>query len=772
MLGTYASAALVCAAAILAGRAVLAACGNREWSWLEPAVGLAALFALAGLLARAPGHSTTVTVGLIVLLAASLAALALPYAHRGTLARGLPVALVAAAVTAIPFAVAGRFGLIGIGFNNDLGLHLAWSEWLREGLGPTPDDGYPLGPHGVAATLSALFGIDPGQAFTGILVAITVLAALTALVVLSELGPGRRLLAATLVAMPYLGASYFAQSAFKENAEALFVLAFAVALPVAWPARNSNRGPLAALIPLAVLAAGIVFSYSFAGLAWPIAAIAVWALTFPAVRGAIRPRRLLRALARPATLVALLAVGAAVLVLGFVGPFGFAESFGTVQAANTYGPISPAEAFGFWATANYRLNAPGDAPLAALTTAVGVLALLLGLAWWLRRRELAVPAALAGGAVLYLLTLSLSGDYARAKALIIIAPLIMLIATRALLSAPAPLRVPGRAWTVLAGVFCAGAAASSFLVLRDAPVAPPGHGSELQAFLPRVEGRSVLYAGQDRFAAYEMRGADVSVPVVEFPDEDVEQRPTKPFDTGVAYSPIDFDSFTAATLDRFDYVVTSRAAYSSRAPSNFRAIESTDSYTLWKRDGRTSRERRTLLEGGGAAAAVDCTRPEMRIFVNDRGSAAVIPRPVIGRKPSWSGGHELDLGESTSQTMRLGPGRWRLSLQYFSPEELRLRGPGLDESLRAALDGRRPNTISLFNDGQYWPAGEIRITRPGEYRFTVSLADPNFLQELTSYNGQAELGELVASRADGSQTVALSRACGTWLDFYESPASP
>ena len=39
----------------------------------------------------------------------------------------------------------------------------------------------------------------------------------------------RRTLAAALVALPYLAASYFAQAAFKETAEALFVLAFALA---------------------------------------------------------------------------------------------------------------------------------------------------------------------------------------------------------------------------------------------------------------------------------------------------------------------------------------------------------------------------------------------------------------------------------------------------------------------------------------------------------------------------------------------------------------
>ena len=63
---------------------------------------------------------------------------------------------------AIPFAVSGRWGLIGVGFNNDLGLHLAWAEWLRSGFGPTPEAGYPLGPHALATTVAAVPGIGLG----------------------------------------------------------------------------------------------------------------------------------------------------------------------------------------------------------------------------------------------------------------------------------------------------------------------------------------------------------------------------------------------------------------------------------------------------------------------------------------------------------------------------------------------------------------------------------------------------------------------------------
>src|SRR5881397_3826778 len=147
--------------------------------------------------------------------------------------------------------------------------------------------------------------------------------------------------------------------------------------------------------------------------------------------------------------------------------------------------VSPIEALGIWPASNYRLDAAGGAQLPVLAGAIAVLALLVGIAWWVNRREPTIPIALGAGAFLYLASLPTSGDYSQAKALIIIAPLAMLVAIRPLLTefpsfrgrggglaGPSPL-LPAEtpspspptlqiAWAALAVVFIAGAVYSSF----------------------------------------------------------------------------------------------------------------------------------------------------------------------------------------------------------------------------------------------------------------------------------------------------------------------
>ncbi len=178
-----------------------------------------------------------------------------------------------------------------------------------------------------------------------------------------------------------------------------------------------------------------------------------------------------------------------------------------------------------------------------------------------------------------------------------------------------------------------------------------------------------------------------------------------------------------------------------------------------------------LLEGTEAAARASCAAPEIRVLLASPGRASLFPDAAIGPKIAWEDGSTLGTGESTSQSLDLPAGSWNLSLQYFSPFDLTLTAPGFNEPLKAALDGQRPNTISLGNNGQFWPAGRYQ-SRGGATRFTLATADASGLQSLSGYDGKAYVGELVAVPAKPHRIVPLSAACNGWIDWYESDAAP
>src|SRR3954453_23366129 len=71
MLGTYVSAAFICAVSMLVGRALLSIAGRQAWNWLEPAVGFAAIITATGIGARVIGHGTTATLGALALVVAA-----------------------------------------------------------------------------------------------------------------------------------------------------------------------------------------------------------------------------------------------------------------------------------------------------------------------------------------------------------------------------------------------------------------------------------------------------------------------------------------------------------------------------------------------------------------------------------------------------------------------------------------------------------------------------------------------------------------------------
>jgi hypothetical protein len=554
MLATYASALLVIGASLAVGQAALVVCGWRRWSWLSPAVGVAVLLAVAWGTVRLPGDATAAAIALGVVTAIALVVLwrRRPAGEQDVVRQGGPAALLALAGASIPFFVEGHFGVLGTSFNPDMGQQLFAADWLLDPNRPEPDlvaNGYPVGPHALAAALAKITGGNIVSAFSGLTIAVPALGALTALVVLCELAPVQRAAGAALVALPYMAASYLAQGLFKELLQALFVLAFALCLHElahGEPAARGRRAALAA-VPLGLIALGSVYAYSAPGLAWLGATAALFAaLELLRLHRAGRDTgtTLRRGLAPAAVGLAVLAVGAAPELgrmiefrgtavdvasaakpdVGAKQPAGAsAEGGGGARAAggantagsddagstsevefdnqlgNLFDEISPFEALGIWPTGDFRLDpGAGAAPAAFFYACALLAAAALGIAlmgWW-SRGETAVPAALAAAVAIYVAARIASTPYTAAKATLMIAPLATVVPVRELLAAgraAAPRRILSpRLQLALGAVFVLGAGFSSLLALANAPVGPRDYSPGLALLRSAVSGGAVL----------------------------------------------------------------------------------------------------------------------------------------------------------------------------------------------------------------------------------------------------------------------------------------
>ena len=132
MIGTYASAIVICLAAIVLGRAIAVLSGHQGSTWLAPAVGFAALMIICQVAVGLPGHGWTAAVAVFVLCAFAV--------WIGIRCRAgwpdptdlVPVAFAVLIMTAVPFLANARVGVLGISFLNDTHWHLFLAQGLLD----------------------------------------------------------------------------------------------------------------------------------------------------------------------------------------------------------------------------------------------------------------------------------------------------------------------------------------------------------------------------------------------------------------------------------------------------------------------------------------------------------------------------------------------------------------------------------------------------------------------------------------------------------------
>jgi hypothetical protein len=787
MFGILLSALLIVLASVVIGRAAMLLAGWRRPEWVAAAVGLAVLVVLAPFLVRLPGRGLTAAIllGLLTVACGVVTRRAVPERgdDGGDGSRQHTVALVVVpvvlAIACLPFLFNERTGVLGEGiYTNDQAAQLYWADWLADGFGPQPKAvqfGYPVGPQALAAAVSEGTAIDLVDVFNGLLIAIPALTALAALSVLAALPPWRRGVAAALTGLPYLGASFLAQSGFKETAMALFVVALAVVLHLATsPQRHrTSRStafsdysgtfdgevpPARAVVAvIAVLAAASVFTFSVPGAAWFAIAIPVWGILWlgfssnvdlGSVRdAAVRHRRLL--VAGGVALVALAAI--------VIGPASdFIEKIDDVQESSgrLSSPVFPGEALGIWPEGDFRivrgevdgaLLASGFAGLCALGAAIALL----------RRREWALLATLAAAALVYVLSRLFAQIHVEAKALAVLAPIAMLVTLRWLLGPDERTRW-GLARIAVGSLFAALALASTFIALRAAPVGFDERQRDLEALAERVgPDDDLVFLGVDRFAGYYLRGTLARSPGGYVPAE-IGARGPKTWQQGQA---LDFDTLDPKKLNRQEYAITTAAGYQSTPPPNFEEVAREGDYVLWKRDGEGPDFQVLPEEMGDPGAVLLCAGGGDP----DGGEAVVWDGFPLGFQDRWRPGFEIEAGETARQSVHVGLGRWAISMQYHSQVPLTVAVDGEEVAkLPPSLEGFY---LTGAGRGAFWPAGEVET--PGrELEITVTADEPSGLQDALGVPRKVWLGNIAFASTAGSRTIPSSRPCGEYVDHY------
>jgi hypothetical protein len=810
MLSALLAGALIVAASLLLGSAIMAIAGLPRHSAAGPATGISALLVICGVAIKLPGHAVTAAVAVGLALIGCFVVFGRARAPAGTVRIGAVVVVIGAAlVAAIPFATSGRIGILGQGLvNDDMASHLLFTEWLTTHAGPTPDlikGGYPLGPHAIVAATTKVSGASFVEGFAGLTGAIAVLLALTAYGALRGVRGWLRVPGAVLAASPYLAAAYLSQGAFKEPLLGLAVLGFTLALPPLLPLWSRGGGSPRAVIPLGVIAAGTIYNYSFPGLAWLLGAAIIWVLVI-AIRERDRARSLiagLRLRERVRGARSAIGLGIAIPVVAALPEVFRLASFSSFKAFNPQGtgptvgfgnlrqPLNPLEAFGIWPSGEFRIT-PANSTTPEIAFYLGGLLALAVFAWGLgralSRRESALPSGLAAATFVYLVALAVGTPYTQAKCLAIGAPLIMLISLRGLLSAEAiegeEAAVPGgtgASWwpprllrplvplgvPLLTLAFAAAAAFSTLLPLRQSAVGPDYHLQEMLRMRPVVDGQNVLFLGRDNFVSWELLGSEVYAPITNHYDVEETHSLYRATDLNAKF---DWDNLPPFVMNKFKWVVTTSAAMQSQAPVGFSPRLRTHDFILWHRDHPVG-QRRTLFEPINPGAPLDCGDPgEAKLSKLDGTATVFTVQPVVGRV--WRPSPALTQSKPAQQRLYLTPGRWDISIQYASTQALHVTASG--GPLATPFDATLRTNLLFRGPSPYYPVGTLQVKRAGEVVFDVSVDDPPLVGRLLHTESKAYLSGLAATRADPPrQAVPLRQACGRYVDWYEvAPGTP
>ena len=341
------------------------------------------------------------------------------------------------------------------------------------------------------------------------------------------------------------------------------------------------------------LRAGPAGSLPFAlALAGGVAALGVgfgaWALAAVAVLGVVAVRDVAAGRQRGGQLLALIAVGGAVLLVGALSSWAhLSQSVHVAQGiASTSNPgnlqagLHTVQVFGTWLVGSYEQAPRGG--LGAVSYAIVAVTLVAAVLGALRIVSMGEYALASWIALMILVGVGL-GVYATtwvdAKAIVLTSPVVVLLAWggfAALRSSASPPAFRAAA-LALAVVLAGGIGVSDAMQYHSSNLAPTARYDELASLNARFAGRGpVLYADFDEYALYELRDLDVSGLDFMYPPAGLRLM------GGHGY-PVDLDRVPPAALVPYPLIVTRRDPTASDPPSAYRLQWQGTYYQVWAR---------------------------------------------------------------------------------------------------------------------------------------------------------------------------------------------
>jgi hypothetical protein len=505
---------------------------------------------------------------------------------------------------------------------------------------------------------------------------------------------------------------------------------------------------------------GTIWAYSYGGLLWTIGAAlatalvsAPWRRIWHAVPGA--------------------ALGAAVVIapgLDDIERFRSSPFNHEVGEGNLLHGLNPVEGLGVWLNYDFRWTPQPLWPTMIFACIAGIAA-IVAVYRLIRAHQLALPAALIPILGAYAYAADKRSIYLGAKALTVAGPLIALTIAAGLLLPLMPrrrgtARGTAVALSLLAIAVAAPAAVSSFMALRDGRVGPEAHSAELSFLKPYLRNGATLFMPKDDLVQWELVGIPVAqgrnfyAPLV---------APLSGPKPTVRAGFLDFDNFSADTLNEYRYAITTNTPYQSTPPRNWHRYKSTPSYIVWKRHGRTPLRYPTDF-GGTPGRVLDCNSVvgQRRLAQAGSGFALVWPKPVVGRSVLWSN-QTFVADTSATMTLNVPRGSWDVSLAYSAATGLDVRAGSMRKSMPATTD----------RVGQPYLVGTVTQPRSGPLVIHVRAKPLGAIGRVLGGRGRTRgldspsnqpLGPVALTRhGQRPQRVQPRQACGRYTDYEQPP---